>query len=48
MNTCNYDNLFPSAFDSDAKESEPLFQWPLVIDRLLTMNNQETTYRIHD
>jgi hypothetical protein len=48
MNTCNYDNIFPSALDSDAKESEPLFQWPLVMDRLLTMNNQETTYRIHD
>lgn len=49
MNICVYENSFPSACDSsDAKELQPLFQWPLVMDRLLAMSNQEPTYRITD
>jgi hypothetical protein len=50
MNACVDEKSFPPYFGSstNANESDPLFQLPLVMDRLLTMTNQEATYRIND
>lgn len=49
MNACVDEKSFPPSFDSNAKkESDPLFQLPVVMDRLLSMANQEATYRVHD